>query len=376
MSLARATLRHEWRRFLPALLSVAFAGVLMLVQLGLLMGMFGTVTVLVDSAAADLWVTAPATESVDQSVDIPASLSALLRVSPDIVASESLSLRDASWRSAGGTRVAVTLVGLSPDADSLACPRSMRAQQCALLATPGTVAVDRSEAGKLGTAAGETAEIDGHRVRVAMLSQGVRSIGSTYVFTSQQTLRGMSDSDPEAPGLTSFVLAQVGAGTSVEKTGKKLQRLLQRTTARVWTREQLSWQSRNWWLRESGVGAGFLFSTLLGVLIAVVITSQSLRGVILSQMHEYAAFRAIGIPARRLAAVIMEQAAWIGAAGAVLMCLLALLVAVLAQQLEVPFALSPGGVVAATLIGLLTAVGSGLLALRELYRLEPAELLR
>ena len=35
VSLARATLRHEWRRFLAAVLAVAFSGLLVLVQLGL-----------------------------------------------------------------------------------------------------------------------------------------------------------------------------------------------------------------------------------------------------------------------------------------------------------------------------------------------------
>ncbi len=376
MSLARTILRFEWRRFLPALLSVAFAGLLMLVQLGLLMGMFGTVTVLVDSSDADIWVTAPATESLDQTVGIPASLATLLRVHPDIVRSSTLSLIEASWRSADGTRLAVTLVGLPPDPTALACPQPLRAQLCAQLAIPGSVVVDDSEAGKLGTAVGQTAEIDGHRVRVAALSKGMRSIGSTYVFTSQQTLRGLLASGTQGEQLTSFVLGEVGEGAAVARVQRKLQRLLQRKNARVWTREQLSQQSQDWWLRESGVGAGFLFSTLLGVVIAVVITSQSLRSVILSQMREYAAFRAIGVPVMRLAAVVMEQAAWIGAAGAVLMGILVLLIALLAAQFNVPFTLNPGGAVAATVIGLLTAVGSGLFALRELYRLEPAVLLR
>ena len=204
MSLARATLRHEWRKFLPALLSVAFAGVLMLVQLGLLMGMFGTVTVLVDSAAADLWVTASATESVDDTIDIPASLSALLAVSPEVVRSETLAVRFAGWKSADGTRVAVALVGLLPESTALACPQPLQKELCAMLATPDSVVVDQSEIGKLGTTVGETAEIDGHRVRVLATSHGMRSIGTTYVFTSQQTLRGLLDSQVEKSGQDQF----------------------------------------------------------------------------------------------------------------------------------------------------------------------------
>ncbi|NGY05999.1 ABC transporter permease [Solimonas terrae] len=374
-SLARATLVHDWRRFLPAILSVAFAGVLMLVQLGLLTGMFGTVTVLVDSIPAQLWVTAPATRSVDETADIPVSLAALIRSDPDILASDVLSLRDASWRSADGQRVAVTLVALSAEAGAPVCPEPMRTQ-CPMLASPGSVAVDRSEADKLGAVPGASAEIDGHRVRVVALSDGMRSIGTTYVFTSRQTLDDLQAGDAQAADHTSFVLGRIAAGSDAGRVRDDLRKLLPRTTARVWTRAQLSRDSRHFWLRESGVGAGFLFSTTLGLLIAIVITSQCLRGVILGQLREYAVLRAMGIPTRRLALVVVEQAAWIGAVGTVVMWYVVIAVAALAQRCYVPFTLSRGGLLVAGGIGLATAIGSGLLALRGLYRVEPAELLR
>ena len=110
MSLARATLRHEWRRFLPGVLSVAFAGVLMLVQLGLLLGMFGTVTVLVDDSNANLWVSSPETQSFDQSREISAGIISLLRMNPAVQRTETLLTHDADWRSGKDVRVAVVLV--------------------------------------------------------------------------------------------------------------------------------------------------------------------------------------------------------------------------------------------------------------------------
>ena len=65
VSLARATLVYEWRRFLAAMLAVAFSGLLVLVQLGLLVGMFGTVAVYIDESDAELWVGFAGTQSVD-----------------------------------------------------------------------------------------------------------------------------------------------------------------------------------------------------------------------------------------------------------------------------------------------------------------------
>src|SRR4051794_36011227 len=98
MSLARSILIYDWRRFVPALLSVAFAGVLMLVQLGLLLGMFGSVTELLDTSSADLWISSPETESFEQSRDIPARLAALAHLHPQVLHTETLQLHDADWR--------------------------------------------------------------------------------------------------------------------------------------------------------------------------------------------------------------------------------------------------------------------------------------
>ena len=375
MSLARATLRHEWRRFLPGVLSVAFAGVLMLVQLGLLLGMFGTVTVLVDDSNANLWVSSPETQSFDQSREISAGIISLLRMNPAVQRTETLLTHDADWRSGKDVRVAVVLVGLQPRADSLVCPRSMRDKLCARLAEPDAVVVDESEAEKLHAAIGGLVEVNGHRVRIVGLCQGLRSVGNTYVFASWQTARTLSEAAPNGEDFTTFVVARTDA-PKPEIVRDQLQELLRRPAYRVWTAQEISVDSQSWWLLESGVGAGFLFSSLLGLIIGTVITSQTLRSAILASLREYATFRAIGVPAARLGAIVVEQSLWIGALGGVVTLVVSALAVMLARALYVPLVLTWWGIVAAVLIGLVTAALSGLLALREMYRLEPAELLR
>jgi len=376
MSLARLILIHDWRRFLPALLSVAFAGVLMLVQLGLLQGMFGTVTVLVDQSNADLWITSPETQSFEQARDIPATLASLSRVHPQVIHAETLQLHDADWRSGERTRVAVSLVGLTPSAQALACPQSMRAALCAKLAEPMAVLVDRGDLGKLATAPGQLAEVNGKRVRVVGTVSGLRSIGSAYVFASLQTARALSDPGSGGEDSSSFILLKLAPQPDALRVRDQLQALLQRSLYRVWTGTEFSSASQRYWLLESGVGAGFLFSSLLGLLIGVVITSQTLRAVILASLREYASFRAIGVPARRLALVVLEQAAWIGCAGAMLTLLLAALAALGARAFYIPLSLSAPAIIAAAVLSIATALVSGVLALRELYRLGPADLLR
>lgn len=376
MSLARAILIYEWRRFLPALLSVAFAGVLMLVQLGLLQGMFGTVTALIDRAGADLWITSPETASFEQARDIPTALAALVRLHPQVLHVETLMVHDADWRSDRHTRVAVSLVGLQPSATALACPQQMRAALCARLAEPMAVLVDRGDLDKLHTGVGQLGEVNGHRVRVIGTVDGLRSIGSAYIFASAQTARALSDGAPGLEDAGNYILLKLRAGADAQQVRDQLQSLLQGQRYRVWTAPEFSSTSQRYWLLESGVGAGFLFSSLLGLIIGVVITSQTLRAVILASLREYASFRAIGVPALRLAKVILEQSAWIGGVGALLTLLLAGMALLLAQAFYVPLTLDLPAITAAGVLSVAAALGSGLLALRELYRLEPADLLR
>lgn len=374
-SLAFAILRHEWRRFLPGLLSVTFAGVLMLVQLGLLLGMFGTVTVLIDTGAADLWISSPAAESFDQGQNIPARLADLARLEPAVARSETLMLNDVIWHSPRGARLSVSLIGLKPDTQALGCPQALRAALCARLAEPMAVVVDAGDLDKLATAPGETAEINGHRVRVLAAASGLRNIGGAYVFASTQTARALLDGSGDD---VTYVLAQLGADRPdrAEPTRDALQTSVLGPRYRAWTRTEFSRSSQWYWLRESGVGAGFLFSSLLGLVIGVVITSQTLRAAVLGSIREYAAFRAMGVPAAKLGTVVLQQSLWIGAAGVLLTLLTSVAVKALAALFEITLVLSAWAVLLAAAVGLATAVISGVLTLRELYRLEPAELLR
>ena len=60
IALARKTLAYEWRRFLPVVLAMCFAGVLLIVQAALVLGIFGTAAIYVKASSADIWAGFPA----------------------------------------------------------------------------------------------------------------------------------------------------------------------------------------------------------------------------------------------------------------------------------------------------------------------------
>lgn len=373
LSLARATLLHDWRRYLAAVLATAFSALLILVQFALLLGMFGTVTTVVDRARAALWITSPDLPSLDLGREIPRRLEPLARRHPAVASSEPLHYGLGEWRTPLGTKVTATVIGYDLRPGGLGLPLAL-ASLAARLAEPQAVLIDEADQVKLGVRAGGVAELNGRRVRVVGLVQGFRAIGGVNVLASMETFRHLGLVPPSGGDSVSFLLLGLRPGEEAERTRDGLRNDLRGVS--VWTARELSLRSRRYWLLESGAGAGAGFSSLLGLVVGVAITSQTLRGAILASLREFATLRALGVPARSLAGVVLEQSLWVGLAGLTLATLglggVALLGRALGVALEFPAWLFASTAVFSLAIALL----SGLLALRPLYAAEPAELLR
>ena len=64
-SLALTSLIHDWRRFSPAVVAVAFSGLLVLLQAALILGIFSLSSLYVTKSSADVWIGYPGVQSVD-----------------------------------------------------------------------------------------------------------------------------------------------------------------------------------------------------------------------------------------------------------------------------------------------------------------------
>src|SRR5438132_4144759 len=73
MPYSLATLWFERQRYLPGVLAVAFSALLIILQCGLLLGLFAITSIPIDHSRADVWVSAPQVLSVDLGRPIPES---------------------------------------------------------------------------------------------------------------------------------------------------------------------------------------------------------------------------------------------------------------------------------------------------------------
>jgi putative ABC transport system permease protein len=373
VSLARSSLIYEWRRYTAAVFAITFAGLLVIVQLALLIGLFGTVSVAIDQSDADLWIGYPKTQSVDLGRNLAASSAVQAWMHPSVIRVERLAYTMGDLRRSDGSAVSVFVYGIDTDPQGLAFGRILTPAQRLLLDEPDAVIIDAADQVKLGAELGALVEINGKRARIGGILEGIRGVGTVTVLASPVTLRRF------APGMaetTTFQLVKLRPAVDAGVVANVIADVSAIRRYDVWTAEDFSTRSQLYWLLESGVGIGTGFASLLALLVGMVITSQTLSGAILASLKEFAALRALGVSNASLRNVVLEQSFWLGVIGLTLTGVLTALAAWLGRLFHVAMSFPWWLVAGTTTLILLIALGSGLIALRPLYQADPANLLR
>ncbi|PWC83310.1 hypothetical protein TSH100_20885 [Azospirillum sp. TSH100] len=374
VSLARQNLVHEWRRFAAAILTLAFSGLLILVQVGLLLGQLDAFTLPVTRSKADLWITAANIRSWDQSTVVPARSEGVFWSHPAVLEVREMALGYTDWRTGDGARQSVMIVGIDIRPGALNGLEGFTAETLTILSHPDTVVVDQADAAKLGATIGGTAEIAGKRVTIGGFVRGFRSNLMPLVFASSGALRQIN-SDWSGSGPPYFLL-KLDPRFDVEQVRRELEVADRAQTYGVATSEDLTRMSALFWLEESGAGTSFGFSMFLALLVGIGVTGQTLRGAVIASLKEYAALRALGVTVGQLRAIVLEQSLWVALAGNLLMFVIAALLSGLAWVMGIPLVLTWWLGALTTLFVTAIACLSGLVALSVLYRSEPADLLR
>lgn len=375
VALARLTLIHEWRRFLPAIIAVGFAGLLQLLQTALVLGIFSSASVYITGSRADLWVGYPGTQSVNLGRPIDAGVEMRLRVDPDVLRVESYRWVDADWRGSQDTGgVSVFVSGIDADPQGLLFARLLPGSLRARLDEPGAVIVDRADLDSLGLDAANAATINGHRVQVVGVISGLRALGGVNVIASLATARQL-DTSADTERIT-YLVAKVRDPSQADAVAARIDGSPAFGNYAVWTAAQFSYRSQMHWMFDTGAGAGVLFLAVIVFLVGAVITSQTLVAAVIGSIREYATLNALGVGMTSLRKVVMEQAFWVGALGLLGSTVLTALFFALAHYYNVPLTLSPAAALACLLLNMTLALVSGLAAMHSLRHADPTSLLR
>lgn len=371
--LARKTLIHEWRRFLPAMLAVAFSGVLLLMQTALVFGILGATAVYMRESNAQVWVGYPGTQTIELGRPIPPTAHTALLADPGVAQVEPFAWFNGDWQGpphAGGVSVFVS--GISTEPDGLMFSKVLTPVQRALLDQPFTIIVDRTELSKLGLPIGGRALLNGQLVKLVGVATGISAFGGVNVVASLATARALDNGS--GGDEVEYYVAKLKPGADADAVAENVDRDARGYTA--WTASSFARDAVLYWMFQTAAGVSAIFLAAVVFVVGAVITSQTLMGAIAGSIGEYATLHALGVGLRPLRRVVLEQSAWIGACGLVIGVVISLGLMVLARMDGVPAHINwPVWLIcAAVVIGI--ALVSGTAAVRVLRKANPALLLR
>ena len=371
--------RLAWRnitrdriRLIIAVIGVAFAVLLMTVQLGLLIGFATISSSLVDKAHADIWIVPRGAKDVDQAgYLIERQKYRALGVS-GVDAVQSLIVRFTDWKRPDGGTESVIVVGIDPVRPVLQPWNFIEGSVDNLRIADGVV-IDELYSQKLGVSkVGETVELIGRRARIVGITSQIRTFTqSPYVFASLNNARiwtGLPDDR------TTYLLVQTEKGANLTAIRNALQAAL--PTSDVYTASEFSWRTRIYWLITTGVGAALLIAAVLGVIVGMVIVSQTLYSATMERLQEYATIRAMGATNRYLQTIVLRQSLVSGTLGYVIGTTIAVIVAWMSRASSATLMLSYPLIVILGIVTLSMCVGASLISIRKVLRVDTASVFR
>ena len=368
LTLASRNLLHDRLRFVATLVGIVFSVVLVMIQMGLFLGFGHMVSTMIDHASTDIWVVPKGAKCFEDPSLLDLKLRDRIAATSGVAAVIPLVIGFSDWRLAGGEMTPVFIVGTDLRDGGLQ-PWNVVEGNVQALAERGAVAVDRSYFERLGASGiGSTAEIRGRRVRVAAITDGIRSFTTTpYVFVDLKNARTYTGTPIDR---ASSLLVRLKDGIDREKVLEDVR--AQAGEAEVLTTDEFRSRSRSFWLFGTGAGAALFAGALLGVIVGTVIVAQTLYSSTKDHLKEFATLRAMGSSNRYIYNVIIYQALLNAVIGFCIAAGIGAVVVQMTAKSALPIVITHWLIVALFALTIVMCVASGIGAIVRVLRIDPA----
>ncbi|MFN6980554.1 MAG: ABC transporter permease [Brevundimonas sp.] len=390
MSLALSTLLFEWRRYMAAVMALALSGLLVLAMTGVFIGIGKGFTAAIERSRADVIIMQPgATQLFGGGMAVPRRFIPLAYNHPEVVEVKAMEINGgnlqnvreidptmsqaerARQKAPRSKQVMVNVIDTQPG--SVTIPVDYSDELVAALRQPFTIAVDESALGTLGVKLGDRAIYAGQTVTVVGVLRGYPNMMQPTIVMSRDSLRMLGQSWGNTMGGPLMIKLRDPSKSDVVATQLNT---IGNGQWKAWTRQQLADANAKSMFEEGILVIIIGGCVVLGIIIGVAITWQTLRGAIMANIKEFASLRALGVGMGSLRRIVLELSFWVGVVGVAAAIFLTWLLSLLAMAGAVIIAL-PFSLLLVVGIGLiLIAMVSGLLSLGILKNSQPADLLR
>ena len=377
--LAWLLLTRQPVRLAVALAGIAFAGILMFMQLGFRDGLFDASVTIHRLFDTDLVLISPRSSSSVSMAGFPRRRLVQAMADPDVEGITPVHWNLLLWRNPDtkATRSILTL-GFEP-ADPLFTDPSL-APKAKLLQDRGRVLFDELSRPEFGPVAewfrsGRTveSEINGKKVRVA----GLVGLGTSFgadgnLLTSQETYLQLLPNTP--PGSIEVGLIRLRPGADADEVVERLKRDLPDDVS-VLTKTGFIAFEQNYWRSSTSIGFIFTLGAAMGFVVGCVIVYQILYSDVSDHLPEYATLMAMGYRLPTLLGVVAREG--------ILLAVFGYLPAYAAGQglyllvrnaTQLPVSMNLSRALTVFIMILVMCMGSATLAMRRLGDADPAEI--
>jgi putative ABC transport system permease protein len=371
-------LRYQKVRLLVAISGIAFAVILILMQLGFRASLLDSSVRYQQSFHYDIAIVSPETLYIAQAVSFSSRRLYQAGGVPGVAQVSPVYVSGGIWKNPfDHVPRRLLVLGIDPASDSLDAPgvhehRERVRRRDALLFD----ALSRPEYGPVAAelAAGRRvfAELNDRRIEAVGLFEVGTSFGiDGSVLTSEDNFLRLFPARSRTQ--IDVGLIRLEPGVDAAAVGKAIDGVLPDDVL-VLSRSQWSQREKEYWMAATPIGTVFTFGVVIGLAVGAIIVYQILFADVSDHLSEYATLKAMGYSNRFLFGVVIQQAVILAALGFVpgaLVCLWLYRVVGSATRLPMQLDWERGVIVLALTIAM--CAFSGALALRKVRSLDPAD---
>lgn len=370
-------------KFYGILLGLSFATLLIAQQASIFVGLMSrTYALIEETPQADLWVTDPTMQFVDDTK--PMQVTALQRVR---------SVDGVGWavplfkgllvaKLPSGSRQICDVVGVD-DASLIGVPARMVKGDVSVLRKPDTIIIEtrgaRSRLAQPINSAdpsgpkrpieiGEELELNERRAVIGGIAETKPTFQNVpTIYTTYSRAIGFA---PANRRTLSMILVKAVPGVSVTELRDRISR---ETDLAVYTPHDFAWTTITYWMTQTGIPINFGIAIALGFLVGVAIAGQMFYNFTLDNLKYFGAMKAMGATTPRLLGLVALQGAVAGVLGLGLGLGVTSIVGLAIPGDKLAFKMTWHIPVIAAAAVIFIVVASSLFSMRRVVQLDPSE---
>lgn len=371
-------LTHNRTRFVAALAGVAFANVLVFVQLGIMNSMGAATLRPYEFFQADLMISAGDANALNEGGNVARQWLLQAMADPDVTDGMGLFVGNVPWDRATKD-ITFTTFGVDPAQAAFLSPEI--AGDAALLPVQDAALLDRlarglsrDEAAAIRPQSPLAFETQGRTLTAfATFAGGGGFGGDGYMLVSDQTFLALYPA--RSSNAPDHILLRLRPGANPAQVSTRLKTLVSDPSLRIRSYADAAQEDLRYQQTRRPTGVIFGFGVLIGVLVGLVIVYQVLSTDVADHLREYATFKAMGYGPQFFLGIVLEEALVLGIMGFIPGLIVGTaILTLMAAITTLPLTMTPFMAISVFLGTILFSALSGTIATRRLAAADPADL--